>query len=93
MMEVDFILLEKIYFLLFNFIIGKQTKKFSRFRVHLETIMLFVFSPFWYYIFFVQLFTVEIVFTMERLIFLIVAFLVPMLLACLVKFIHFLENG
>lgn len=77
--------IKRIYLWVFNFMIGKETKKFSRFFVHMMMVVLFVFFPYAYINAFVQLLTSEVEFTIERLFFMIVGVLVPVVLTCVVK--------
>jgi len=76
--------IKKMYLLLFNFMIGNETRKFYRFFVHLmmTALLIFIYA---YFSAIAQLFTGEVVFTIERLIFILVAPLGPVLLACSVK--------
>jgi len=86
-----FYFIKKIYLLLFNFMIGKQTRKLDRLFVHGATIVLFIF-PYIYINLFLQLFTGEVAFTREHLIFMIAMLLMPVLFACGVKLMMILEQ-
>jgi len=64
---------------------GTQTKKIPRFYVHLTTVMLFVFSPFFYYNFIMRLLEGENTFIVEHLERTIIFLLMPAIFACIVK--------
>jgi len=77
--------IKKVYFWLFNFMIGTETSKFFRFFVHCTTTMLYIFSPFYYYNLIIQLFTMEGRLTIERFGNFILSLLAPIIVICLVK--------
>ena len=77
--------IKKVYLLLYNFMVGAQTKKFNKFYVHFVTIMLFILSPIYYYNLIVQLLTVEGAYIIDNFIYIILGFLLPAILACIVK--------
>jgi len=83
---------KKIYFLLYNFMIGTETNKFSKIYVHLATIILFVYSPFHYYNFVINFFEIiEGVITTWRLTRIILIFLMPVIFASGVKVMMLLK--
>jgi len=79
-------IIKKTYILLFNFMIGTETNKFSKIYVHLATILLFAYSPFHYYNFAINFSEiVEGVAVMAHLVRVILIFLLPVIFACGVK--------
>ena len=59
--------IKKIYLLLFNFMIGKETRKFYRFFVHATTAMVLFLFPYVYLSQVARVVTGELTLTIERL--------------------------
>ena len=77
--------IKKVYFLLFKFIIGSQTKKIPRFFTHLVTMGTFVLSPIYYYGTIPQLFEVENASASQHIMNIVLVLLLPAVNVCVFK--------